>query len=207
MHKILQTIIFSCVLAITVTPLSVTAGFFDEKIGQHLGESKRFEYWVEYLNPLGITTVDATGITYNPFSFPSTKDENTILPERYFAKYPLYFSNAPVSFLLHLKNTSKRTFNNLFVIVRQEQINTEGNSGEPFPSPNSSQWFIRTFSPGEETTLNGTVVVSDAVPSGIDQTHLQIIHWDNSNKQQTSKGAGRIILDDPQAGLWCPLSS
>lgn len=198
-----QKILLSIFLLTLFVPVSASASLFGDPVATHVGENSQFEYWVEYINPLGVTTVDENGITYDPFQFSPTH-ENTFLPEQYFGDYALYFTNSPVTFKVHIKNASKRSFKNLLIMAQQELLNPEGTSGIPFPEPNSSSWFVETLGPSEEIVLEDTFSISGLLSSGIDQTHLQIIHLDNSKKEKRS-GRGRILLDDPQAGLWCPL--
>jgi len=196
-------------------PFSTSAALFGltasnaqagEQTGKHTGESSPFEYSIEYLNPLGVTIVDETGIFYDPFDFGSSHDEFTILPANYFGSYDLYFVGSTVQFRVHITNTGSRTYKNLLIRTQQELLNPLGGAGTPFPEPNDNEWFVRSLGPGKTVVLEGSVVPSGDIPSGIDQTHLQIIHLDNSSKAHERKGSGRILLDDPQAGLWCPLT-
>lgn len=170
--------------------------------GNHTGEMRNFEYWIEYLDSQGITTANATGIYFKPFNW-FWSYMPTLLPVEYYGDYPLYFVGNTLRFKVHIKNVSKRTFKNLKVITAQELLNVEGGWGIPFPSPYTQNWLLSEFGPGEEVILEGSMLIPNLQTSGIDQTHLQILHWDNDD--DTSGNSGRIIVDDPQAGLWCPL--
>lgn len=176
---------------------------FEQKIGRHAGEERFLEYSIEYLNPLGVTLVKASGITYKPFGHLSTH-EDTVLPSAYFGSYPLYFSASTLYFRVHIKNIGKRTYKNLQVLARQEFLNTEGGWGEPFPEPNANSWLVDTLGPGQELVLDGSSYTPADAPSGIDQTHLQIIHLNRDKDADAPNGRGEIIIDDAQAGLWCP---
>ncbi len=169
----------------------------------HRGEDPYLEYRIEYHEPQGVTTVDAAGIHYNPFFFwPSF--EATILPERYFGDYPLFFAGDPLEFSVHLKNTGPRHFRNLYVAAGQELLNPEGRAGTPFPDTPIAAWRVRSLGPGETVALSARIErLPTGVPSGIDQTHLWIRH-DDASGRETGAGPGRVIVDDPQAGLWCP---
>lgn len=175
-----------------------------EKAGKHSGEEPPFEYWVEYLEPLGVTTADEDGITFAPFnSSPSFLADD--IPEKYFGDYPLYFSGGTMHFRVHIKNLDKRTYRNLLVLAQQEFFNKEGGDGESFGQPALNQWFVAELNPGEEIVLEGSVWITGVLGSGLDQTHLQILHWPQNSPQTSINGGGQIILDDAQAGIWCPL--
>lgn len=180
----------------TIMPLPYSGG--------HNGEQPSIAYRVDYVSPFGITSANAAGITYAPFGFPPTF-EPTVLPERYFGSYALYFAGGPFSFVLHLKNTGKRTYRNLLVIAAQEFLNIGGGAGVPFPGDAAHNWFVPKLGPGEEVALYGALTLPTLGSSGIDQTHLQILHWENDETVSPDVGTGRVLLDDPQAGLWCPL--
>lgn len=204
MNKIL-TVLFgisilflpSAVLAETVYPLA--------PIGKHSGEISPIAYSIEYTGTLGVTTASAAGITYAPYGYYPTF-EPTILPERYFGDYPLYFADGPFAFTIHLKNIGKRTYRNLLVITAQEFLNTNGDAGELFPGNAAHNWHVEKLGPGEQVALSGEMILPSFGSSGIDQTHLQILHWGEEGRTSDFLGAGRILLDAPQAGLWCPIS-
>lgn len=189
---ILGIAIFMCML-----PWHISAA-----LGNHTGEKNDLLYRVEYLNPLGITTVHENGITYDPFGF-SPFTENTILPERYFGSYPLYFAGETVSYRIHVASTGKRTFRNLRVTAAQEYLHTDGGQGVAFSAPLS--WNVPELSADSEIILAGNAPIPANGRSGIDQTHLIIEHSDTSKYgDHDDNGKGRVIVDDPQAGLWCP---
>ena len=172
--------------------------------GEHTGEARNFEYWIEYLDFKGITTADATGIYFKPFNW-FWSYLPTILPEQYFNDYPLYFAGNTLKFRVHITNTSKRIYRNLQVLTAQELLNTAGEAGTPFPSPYIQEWFVEKIGAGEEIVLEGSMLIPNLQTSGIDQTHLQIIHLNSEGGTPNTENGGRIILDDPQAGLWCPV--
>ncbi|MDO8504752.1 MAG: hypothetical protein Q7S36_02765 [Candidatus Liptonbacteria bacterium] len=184
-----------------LAPVTAFAGNISVR---HKGEIKYFEYSVEYLGPLGVTTAGADGITYSPFAG-GASHEDTLLPDKYFGDYPLYFSGGELNYIIHLKNTGPRTFKNLKITASQEFLNPSGGEGEAFAGTDAQEWFIRELASGEEISLAGQIIIPADGRSGIDQTHLQIFHSENSeNWDAENEGAGRLILDDPQAGLWCP---
>jgi len=137
-----------------------------------------------------------------PFGGVSHTDP-TILPTRYFGDYALYFSGRAVRFNVIIKNSGARTFKNLRVVASQEYFNVEGLAGEPIGMP-GSEWFIPNLGGGEEISLAGMFAIPRGAASGLDQTHLQIFHWAGDGGEILHTGGGRLIVDDPQAGIWCP---
>lgn len=191
---------------VMLVPVFASASFSQSQTGKHYGEAKNLEYSIEYLDPLGVTIANETGITFLPFSGGQSFDP-TVLPEQYFDEYPLYFSGGTLHFIVHIKNTGKRTFRNLLVKTAKEFLNTEGGTGEPFPENNTQEWFVENLLPGEKLELLGTFEIPNIQTSGIDQTHLQILHLGANEAGQGEGAPGRIIVDDPQAGLWCPTTT
>ena len=171
----------------------------------HGGEIKNLDYSIEYLDPKGVTTANLSGITFKPFEF-EWSFLPTVLPEKYFGDYGLYFAGETMNFRIHLKNTGKRTFRNLKVFAYQEFLNPEGGEGSPIGSDNFSEWFIDKLEAGEEIVLDGSFAIPIIGESGLDQTHLKILHWPGDESTPDDL-AGRILIDDPQAGIWCPAVS
>ncbi|MDP3962896.1 MAG: hypothetical protein Q8Q39_00140 [bacterium] len=176
----------------------------DSKTGNHAGEEINLRYAVEYLDPLGVTIADADGITYAPFSY-APSYESKVYPTQYFGSYPLYFSGMTLHFRVHITNTDRRMFRNLQLLAWQEWLHESGGSGEAFAEPNLNEWFVDALQPGQTIVLEGTSAIPFG-PSGLDQTHLQIIHRNGDDSLQIN-GGGEIIVDDPQAGIWCPAGS
>jgi len=166
--------------------------------GQHLGEARFLEYSIDYLSPLGITTVHEGGITYAPFGF-VPRTESTFLSEEYFGEYALYFSEDTMPFCVNISNTGPRVFKNLKVETYQEFLDIAGNEGEPIGENNYHSWQILELGAYEEVRLCGDFDIPSVGSSGIDQTHLVISHQNSSGKK-----LGQVILEDFQAGLWCP---
>ena len=195
-HLIVKKILTSVFLFGLLTPFFATA-----QTGNHFGEQEFISYRIEYLDSPGITTADAAGITYESFAG-YYRHEDKILPERYFGIYSLYFAKNTMRFKLFLKNNRDRTFRNLKIETFQEFLNTEGGRGGAMGDNNKQAWFLEKFGPGEEIVLSGEFNIPSLGEGGIDQTHLRISHNTASDREK-----GEIILEDFQAGLWCPLKS
>lgn len=169
----------------------------------HGGEIKNLVYFIEYLSPKGVTTADSSGITFKPYEF-DWSFMPKVLPEKYFGDYDLYFAGETMNFRVHLKNTGKRTFRNLKVFAYQELLNSEDGAGDPIGSENSQNWFIPVLRGGEEVVLDGSFDIPVLGEGGLDQTHLKIVHWLGGDPS-TASVEGNVIIDDPQAGIWCPI--
>jgi len=169
----------------------------------HKGEVPLLDYWIEYRGAEGVTTAYEDGILYEGFNgFVTLQD--TILPERYFGSYPLYYTGSTMHYTLHIINTGARTYRNLRVVTMQEFLNVEGDAGNTFPKPFMEEWFVETIRPGVELVFEGSMAIPNIDESGLDQTHLQIFHWDQGKGKDHTVGMGRLLIDDPQAGIWCP---
>lgn len=177
------------------------------QVGNHWGEQRPLDYHIEYLDPPGITRVDETGITFIPSGGYSSIYSDEILPEKYFGVYPLYFMGNVLSFKVAIKNNSQRTYRNLVIETYQEFLNIDGNQGVPIGDNNKNTWFIEKLGPGEEIVLSGEFAIPLIGGSGIDQTHLRISHWSTKDREERFDGQfekGQIILEDFQAGIFCP---
>lgn len=174
--------------------------FISAQTGNHFGEQKYLTYSIEYLNQLGVTQVSEAGIDFKPFGC-CPSHQNTILPDRYFGSYPLYFTGITFHFRVIIKNDSPRTYRNLGVETFQEFLNIDGGLGRAMGENNKNVWFVEKLEPQKEIILEGEFAIPLISESGIDQTHLRISHWSNNNISK-----GQVILEDFQAGLWCPLN-
>lgn len=173
--------------------------------GNHFGDARPLKYRIEYLSPQGETLVGENGISFVPFVGEPSFD-GTILPARYFGSYALYFGGGTIRFRVHIKNAGPRAYRNLQILAQQEFLNVTGGAGEPISEAWPSSWLVRELGPGAEIVLDGEFTIPNAGQSGLDQTHLQIIHWGNASDSKSSVAGGQIIVDDPQAGIWCPAS-
>ena len=192
-------------LFIIALPLFTSANHspLEKQVAKHKGDAKFLSYEIVYLDELGVTTVHNSGIDFIPFvGLPTFSGE--ILPAEYFGEYPLYFAGNAVEFKVHIQNTGRRTYKNLLVIAGQELLNTGGGTGELFTDPLTVHWVVPTLVPDQEVILAGEFFIPNGTGSGIDQTHLQIIHYNGVVAEESPVHGGQIIVDDSQAGIWCP---
>lgn len=168
--------------------------------GKHNGEVKNLSYEIKYLNSLGTTIVNQYGIYFYPYWPYLPSHMNEILPEVYFGQYPLYFAGWELPFCVSVKNNSQRIYRNILVETFQEFLNIEGGRGEQMGSQNAHSWIVDKLGPNSEIEKCATFQIPNDGSSGIDQTHLRVSHYMPLRMEM-----GQIILEDFQAGLWCPL--
>ncbi len=175
----------------------------------HWGERKPLSYHIEYLDSSGITLVNENGIDFLMWGYHRIDFVNKILPEKYFGEYPLYFAGNLLYFKVIIKNDSQRTYRNLKIEAFQEFLNIDGGQGEPMGNNNQNIWFVEKLGPNQEIVLLGEFNISLINESGIDQTHLRISHWSINDREEKFDGQfekGQVILEDFQAGLFCPMT-
>jgi hypothetical protein len=73
--------------------------------------------------------------------------------------------------------------------------------GDPLPGSPELEWVVDRVKGGEEIVLKGSYYIPAGVAPGLQQIHLQIVHW---YQEEDEWSDGRIIIDDPTASLYCP---
>lgn len=202
----LTTTAFGLLLALILSP-TVAAG----TQGKHIGDAAPLEYEIVYKGFPGILTIDESGATYYFPDWDRTIYTGGSYDPEYFGTYATYFVGGTMSFEVHIRNTSSRTYRNLKVVATQEYHFTNGAEyGTPLPGGSTQEWFIGEIRGGEEIVLSGAVTVSSDTLPGLDQTHVQVLHWVNGNQVPLdaqlngARTQGRIFVDDPEAGVYCP---
>jgi PKD repeat protein len=164
-------------------------------------------YSIQYLNPADLTTVDSAGIHfYTSGMYPEKYhtipfNQSFTIPSSDYGTYYLYNSSTPLHFKVTITNNGANALNNLVVKTVQERHNdvTIWDSlgeitlykGQVMDGNSSEYWIIPTLGPGMSATLEG-FYFAEGRGWGLDQTHLII------------KMNGDVIVDDPEAGVYCP---
>lgn len=207
MRQHLSSLAFGLALVLALAP-TVAAGV---QQGGHIGDAAPLEYEIVYMGFPGILTIDESGARYYFPEWDRTREADGSYGEEHFGTYAVYFIGDYMSFEIHLRNTSKRTYRNLKVVSTQEYHFTEGaESGTPLPGESTQEWFVRELRGNEEMVLEGRALVTDETLPGLDQTHVTVLHWVNGKQVPLNaqlKGAraeGRIFVNDPEAGIYCP---
>jgi uncharacterized repeat protein (TIGR01451 family) len=165
------------------------------------------DYSLEYLNPADETVVDGDGIHfYTSGVYPDKLhsvlfNETFMIPEYDYGTYFLYNSSTPVQFTITIENTNEITLSNIVVSATQERHNdmtiwdSQGEitfyKGQVLEGDSTTSWVIDTMAPGDTVILNGYHCFQGR-GWGLDQTHLTITMNTDT------------IVDDPEAGVYCP---
>ncbi len=172
--------------------------------GKHIGDGEPLTWTIDYLNSWGRTVVDASGGHFyhdrccGGFQ---TNDPSWSYPQTTWGQYPMYYIGTWMRFRLTLTNTSTRTYRNLRVIAIQEYLTPDGSWGEQIGPGSAKDWFLPVLGPGQSAVFVGALYIPWGAEDGLDQTHLQVQHW---NKGQGQPGPGSVIIDDTKAAIWCP---
>jgi hypothetical protein len=187
--------------------------------GNHYGEQRFIEYEIIYKDYPGILTINAQGSHYY---FPRWNLQFTVstdYDEEYYGEYPVYFIGQTMYYEIHIKNTGMRTYKNLRIVAMQEYHETKSGydytgyyeitDGKLMPGDSTQEWFVEEIERGQTIVLVGCYTPPWGVHPGLDQTHLQIWHHYNDdnldfNSDSGTDAPGRLIIDDPHAGVFCP---
>lgn len=165
------------------------------------------DYSIEYLDYLDQTMVDAAGIHFfTSGAYPGLYhsvlfNETFVIPASDYGTYPLYNSSMPLHFAVTIINNNDLAISNIGVRATQERHNDMTiwdrfgpltlYKGQAMEGNSISSWVIDSLAPGETITLQG-VYWFQGRGWGLDQTHLTI----------TTNGT--TIVNDPEAGVYCP---
>jgi hypothetical protein len=177
-----------CVIALATAATSAWGA------GAHQGEAAKIATSVQFLDPAGWTTTDATGTTY---VFRRTTFEPKIYPSLYRGTFPGYYYGSTMRFTVSVANTAAMGAKPLRVSVQavSSVLETDGSLGQQLGD--TQEWIIDGLAPGQSTTLAGSVtIVGDDIPSGLDLTRIRIRHLNNG-----SADAALIATAD---AVWCP---
>ncbi|MBI5000573.1 MAG: PKD domain-containing protein [Euryarchaeota archaeon] len=164
-------------------------------------------YSIEYLDPADQTIVNGTGIWFfTSGAYPSMHhgvpyNATYRLPESDYGTYNLYNRSTPVRFAIHIRNMDAAAHKNLVVRAIQERHDNvtiwdrygmlQLHKGDAMDGFSTSEWPLATIAPGANVTLVG-VYEFEGRGWGLDQTHLVIAM------------GGTVVVDDPEAGVYCP---
>jgi hypothetical protein len=172
--------------------------------GNHTGDAKPLSWTIEYLDSWGRTVVDGSGgLFYHDRCCGGyqTTDPSWVYPQQYWGTYPMYYIGTTMRYRITLCNDTNRTYKNLRVIAIQEYFNSAGRVGERLGDDAAEDWNGAELKAGECVTLDGLFAIPNDGEGGLDQTHLQVQHWDKGRGQT---GRGAVLVDETKAAIWCP---
>ena len=173
-------------------------------MGKHIGDADPISWTIEYYDEWGRTIVDASGGHFyhdRCCGGVRTDDPSWIYPPQYYGQYDMYYIGTTMKYRITLKNTGMRSYENVRLIAIQEYLTNDGTWGEWISPDAAKDWYIAELAPGKSMVFEGELYIPDGAHGGLDQTHIQLQHWD---PLKTNTAAGAVILDDAQAAIWCP---
>jgi len=172
--------------------------------GQHIGDAEPLNWDIEYYDEWGRTVCDETGgHFYHDRCCGGFLDHDPtwIYPEEVWGTYPMYYIGTTMRYRITLTNNGKRSYRNLRVVAIQEYLSPDHLWGERMGHDAARDWFIQELRGGESVVLEGAFSIPADAQPGLDQTHLQVQHWDQG---RGLPGPGSVIIDDVRAAIWCP---
>lgn len=172
--------------------------------GKHIGDGEPLTWSIEYFDQWGRTVIDATGGHFfhdRCCGGYETDDPTWIYPAKYYGTYPMYYIGTTLSYRITLTNNGPRSYRNLRVVAIQEYFNAAGGAGDRMGAGAARDWYLAELKPNQTVTLDGLYAIGGDAHAGLDQTHLQIQHW---NRGRGRPGPGSVIVDDTKAAIWCP---
>jgi hypothetical protein len=179
-------------------------GPIDHLQGKHVGDGEPITWKIEYFDEWGRTFVDATGGHFyhdrccGGFR---TDDPGWVYPSSIWGQYPMYYIGTTMRYRITLTNNSPRSYVNIRVVAIQEYLTNDGTWGEWISPEAAKDWYVRELRGYQTMVFEGSLYIPWGAHGGLDQTHLQVQHWD---KGAGKPGAGSVIIDDAQAAIWCP---
>jgi hypothetical protein len=172
--------------------------------GKHVGDGEPLNWSIDYYDQWGRTVADANGLTYyhDRLGGDIQFDYSKVMPQQYWGVYPMYYLGTTMRYTVTVSNESPdRTYQHLRVVAIQEYFTEDETWGERMGPDAAKDWYVPQLGPGESVVLEGSMWISENMRAGIDQTHIQVQHWNPGSGQP---GPGSVIIDDAKAALWCP---
>ncbi len=201
----MKRLLFAALLAVpTLGTASDLLGPIHHLQGQHIGDADPISWTIEYYDGWGRTVVDENGGHFYHDRCCGgylTHDPSWAYGPAYYGQYVMYYIGTTMKYRIRLTNNGPRNYSNLRVVAIQEYLTEDGSWGERIGPDAAKDWFLESLDAGETVVLEGTLRIPYGAHGGLDQTHLQVQHW---NRGQGQPGAGSVILDDTHAAIWCP---
>jgi hypothetical protein len=125
MRKALLSLSLALAATVAASPSTVITSQY--KAGDHTGELKQLDVQIDFTGNYGLTTTNASGITYNFFG--QSLFENKVYPSQYWGTFPLYFFGLPVHAEVTVHNLGPRNSFKLRVTSQAYDLNLDGSNG------------------------------------------------------------------------------
>lgn len=172
---LLSALLIASAAALGAAPSTVITDQY--KAGEHNGELKQLEVGINFSGSYGVTTTNATGITYNFFG--QSLFENKVYPSRYWGSFPLYFFGLPVFADVSVRNLGPRQSFRLRVTSQAYALNLDGSNGVRLApdvvrefnvnkgeTQNLDMSFTPQFVPGADSGLDRFVILVQHINQG-----------------------------------------
>ena len=159
---------------------------------------KKVSVKVRYSNTQGFTVVDPTGIYFYIKNKGVKKGSHNYPAKYWYDAYPLYVVGQTMTYKVVVRNKTKRPLRNLRVVAQHEYLNNAGKDGEDLPGCSRFSWVVPKLKRNSKW-VGVSSWKTAAARSGLDQTHVQIQRY----RRKSAKKA-KLLLDRPQAGIFCP---
>ncbi len=157
-------------------------------------QGKGMRYRLTFKSPIGVSRADAWGVAYT-IGGRQWRENDQILPSRYWGVYPVYFRGDPKDIRIEVENTGKVALEDLRVSADEEEFNPGGGTGARLPVP-AVGGAAAMLEPGHAAVLEGTLAGQQISAGHFTQTHLRVTAGDG--------GGTHVLSDEPQAGLIDP---
>lgn len=152
---------------------------------------------VEYLGAAGRASLHARGSTYH-LEGKAPHPGSIYYPEPYWSDaYALFRAGQQMRLRVTVENRSKRTLKGAQLVAVQEHLDYFGKDGEDVDGAAAQAVALPSLAPGASWQQELTLTLPMRLLPGLLQTHVQLV-------QQRGKHC-RLLVDEPQAGLFCPL--
>ncbi|MCB9738950.1 MAG: hypothetical protein H6747_06760 [Deltaproteobacteria bacterium] len=152
---------------------------------------------VEYLGAAGRASLHARGSTYH-LEGKAPHPGSVYYPEPYWSDaYALFRAGQPMRLRVTVENRGKRALKGAQLVAVQEHLDYFGKDGEDVDGAAAQAIALPSLKPGATWQQELTLTLPMRLLPGLLQTHVQLV-------QQRGKRS-QLLLDEPQAGLFCPL--
>lgn len=195
----LKTILLAAAFALASGLSAASADITDQyKAGQHNGELKQLDVDISFSGSHGVTTTDASGITYRFWG--QSLSEPKVYPSKYWGDFPLYFFGLPVLSEVTVTNKGPRNSFKLRVTTQAYSLNLDGSNGAKL-APDVVREFNVARGETQKLDMSFTPQFTPGADSGLDRIVILVQHV---NEGGNGKGNPYPALILAKEAIICP---